>query len=151
MKCQDAEKYILLKDANELKKNKVGILAEHLESCEPCRQFEHMLTSAQNEFSFMNDPSNTALQNVLREARLNAPEKKKAVAFGWKPSLALAASAVIGLGIFLSAGNSDRIGMELVVSETQMLTAEDQLVSVMYSGISEDNLAFNFLMTYEGT
>ncbi len=39
--------------------------------------------------------------------------------------------------------------MEFVVTETQLLSAEDQIVSVMYEGLSDDDLAFNFLMTYE--
>ena len=34
------------------------------------------------------------------------------------------------------------------VTETQLLDSEDQVVSIMYDGLSEDDLAFNFLMTY---
>jgi len=39
--------------------------------------------------------------------------------------------------------------MELEVTNTQMMESEDQIVDVMYSGLSEDDLAFNFFMTFE--
>jgi hypothetical protein len=88
------------------------------------------------------------VQNVLREARLNVPEKKTFALFAWKPVLAMAASIAVVLGL-LMVPDGNKVGMELVVTETQLLNSEDQAVSVMYEGLSEDDLAFNFLMTYE--
>jgi hypothetical protein len=38
--------------------------------------------------------------------------------------------------------------MVYTVTETQLLDPDDQVVSIMYDGLSEDDLAFNFLMTY---
>ena len=48
-----------------------------------------------------------------------------------------------------SAFGPGKVGMEVVVTEGQLLEPDDQFVNVMYSGLSEDDLAFNFLMTYD--
>mgnify|MGYP001824644069 CR=1 FL=1 len=150
MNCQNSEKWMILKDSGELSDHKANELALHLQDCEPCRMFQLALTESRNAFDAMEEPSAKAVQNVLREARLNAPAQRKTIPlFGWKPALAMAASAVIGLGLFFSTFNFNKVGMELVVTESQLLGADDQVVSVMYSGFSEDDLAFNFLMTYE--
>lgn len=149
MKCHDAEKYILLQESGELPTGKANALATHLHDCEPCREFQFALFESHATQIPQAEPSAKVLQNVLREARLNAPAQRKAQIFAWKPALAMAASFVIALGLFLGAVSPDKVGLELVVTETQMLESEDQLVSVMYSGVSEDDLAFNFLMTYE--
>ena len=63
--------------------------------------------------------------------------------------MAVAAAVVVALGLFLGIYNPNRIGMEIDVTDVQLLTPEDQVVSVMYDGLSEDDLAFNFLMTFE--
>ncbi len=149
MKCQDAEKLLLLQDSGELSGGKAKLLRVHLQECEPCRQFQSMLIEAQSTFAAVEEPGVKAMQNVLREARLYAPEKKHLKIFSWKPALAMAASLMIGLGFFSLTLRPDKVGMEFVVTETQLLDAEDQVVDVMYSGLSEDDLAFNFLMTYE--
>ena len=90
------------------------------------------------------------MQDILREARLQAPEKKKSRIILFRPAWAAAASLLIGLGVFFSTFSPDKVGLELMVTDTQMLNAADQLESVMYDGLSDDDLAFNFLMTYEG-
>lgn len=149
MKCHEAENYILLQDSGELPTDKTNALAAHLHDCEPCRKFQFTLLQSHTAFEVQEEPSVKAIQNVLREARLNGPDKKKARIFQWKPALAMAASLVIALGLFLATVSPDKVGMEFVVTETQLLESQDQLVSVMYSGVSEDDLAFNFLMTYE--
>ncbi|MEA2067908.1 MAG: hypothetical protein U9P12_01795 [Verrucomicrobiota bacterium] len=150
MKCQKAEKLILLQDSGEMAEKQANPLAAHLHDCEPCRQFQHALIESAASFQSLEEPPAKAMQNILREARLNAPEKEPAKVFGFKPALAMAASLVIGLGFFFSAFGPDKVGLELVMTETQLMESADQLVSVMYSGLSEDDLAFNFLMTYEG-
>lgn len=149
MTCQDAEKLLLLKDSGELNRRKGCELDTHLIECTSCRKFQHTLESATMIVTPDQDPPTKAVQNVLREARLSAPQIKKAKLFFLKPAFAMATAVMIGMGIFYSISNNEKIGMELVVTETQLLNIEDQIVRVMYSGLSEDDLAFNFLMTYE--
>jgi len=149
MKCNEAEKLILLQDSGELVGNHAAILPAHLNGCERCRDFQQSIEDSRLAIPAMEEPSAKVVQDILRAARLNAPEKKPARIFGLKPALAMAASVMIGLGIFFSAFDHGKVGMELDVTETQLLGSNDQIVSVMYSGLSEDNLAFNFLMTYE--
>jgi predicted anti-sigma-YlaC factor YlaD len=150
MKCQEAEKLLLLQDSGEMAAKRANPLAAHLHDCDPCRKFQHALMEAHNSFQTLEEPSAKVMQDILREARLNAPEKKTARIFALRPALAMAASLLIGLGIFFTNFSPDKVGLELVVTETQLLSSSDQLVSVMYEGLSEDDLAFNFLMTYEG-
>jgi len=149
MKCNEAEKSILLQDSGELAGNRVNALTAHLNECENCRDFQQSIMESRITFHAMEEPGIKVVQDVLREARRLAPEKKSARIFGLKPALAMAASVMIGLGIFFSAFGPGKVGMELDMTETQLLESEDQIVSVMYSGLSEDDLAFNFLMTYE--
>jgi len=148
MKCQEAEKLLLLQDSGEMPPNQANALATHLHNCNACREFQHAMIESQGYFRTKAEPSAKALQDVLREARLNAPKKKSPTLSVWKPALAMAASIVVVFGILMAPGGN-KVGMELVVTETQLLEAEDQAVSVMYEGLSEDDLAFNFLMTYE--
>ena len=90
------------------------------------------------------------MNNIKREARRLAPEQKRIPLFvHWKPALAAAASVMIALGLFLSTFSPDRVGLELVMSDTELLNTQDQAISAMYDGLSEDDLAFNFLMTYD--
>ena len=149
MKCNEAEKFVLLQDSGELATKQTSKLAVHLNQCEPCRHFQHTLVESQSAFQTLEEPSAKVMQDILREARLNAPQKKPARIMGLKPALAMAASVMIGLGIFFTAFSPGKVGMELTMSETQLFDTEDQITSIMYSGLSEDDLAFNFLMTYE--
>lgn len=149
MKCNEAEKLLLLQDADELIDRQANLLLEHLKACENCRDFEQSVTESRLAFHAMEEPPAKIVHNVLREARLNAPTAKPAGIFGLKPALAMAASVLIGLGLFFSAFGPGRVGLEMVFSETQLLDSDEQIVSVMYSGLSEDDLAFNFLMTYD--
>jgi predicted anti-sigma-YlaC factor YlaD len=148
MKCNEAEKWILLENSGESSKH-TGGLAAHLHDCEPCRRFQHALMEAQAVFEPVNEPSATVLNTVKREARRLAPEGRRARIVYWKPALAMAASVLIALGLFFTAVGRDTVGLELMMTETELLDTSDQVVSVMYSGLSEDDLAFNFLMTYE--
>ena len=148
MRCNEAEKWILLEHSGESTKHSGG-LAAHLHDCEPCRRFQHALVEAQVSFQAGSEPSATVLNNVKREARRLAPEEKQAKFIYWKPALAMAASVLIALGLFFTAFGPDTVGLELMMTETELLDTSDQIVSVMYSGLSEDDLAFNFLMTYE--
>ncbi len=149
MKCNKAEKLILLRDSGEMAERLANPLAAHLHDCKSCQRFQHALMESQGIFLSKEEPGAKAMQNVLREARRNAPELHTAKTFHWKPALTMAASVMIGLGIFFSAYHPDSVGMELVVTETDLLDSADQIVSVMYSELSEDDLAFNFLMTFE--
>lgn len=148
MKCQKAEKTILLQGSGELSTRKVGVLAEHLHHCASCRDFQQALVESENLCTPADEPGLKTMQCVLRETRLNAPSRKHVRIFGLKPVLAMASSLAIILGIFLSNTGSDKVGMVFTTTETQLLDPDDQVVGVMYDGLSEDDLAFNFLMTY---
>ena len=149
MKCNEAEKLVLLQDSGELAGHQADILSGHLEECKNCRNFQQSIAKTGLAFQNMEEPSAKVVQNILREAGLNAPHRKPSRIFGLKPALAMAASAMIGLGLFFTVFSPGKVGMELVVTENQLLDSEDQFVNVMYSGLSEDDLAINFLMTYE--
>jgi len=148
MKCNEAEKTILLQGSGELTSRKGGSLVAHLHDCASCREFQHALLESENRYSVMDEPSLKTMQSVLREARLNAPDRKHVRIFGLKPVLAMASSFAIILGVVLSNVSPDKVGMVFTVTETQLLDSDEQVVSVMYDGLSEDDLAFNFLMTY---
>jgi len=149
MKCTDAEKLLILQDSGELTGPRTDDVAAHLRTCVECSEFQRSLTQSRLAMGAMDEPDTKVVQGILRKARLNAPQRKPTVYFGFKPVLALAASVVIGLGLFFSAFGPGKVGMELEVTNTQMMESEDQIVDVMYSGLSEDDLAFNFFMTFE--
>jgi predicted anti-sigma-YlaC factor YlaD len=149
MKCNEAEKWILLQDSGEKTAKHTGALAAHLHDCEPCRRFQHALVESQDIYQAAEKPSAAVLNHINREARRLVPEKLHAKIMCWKPALALAASLMIGLGIFFSNTRPDTIGLELIMTEAELLDTSDQITLVMYDGLSEDDLAFNFLMTYE--
>ena len=147
MKCYKAEKSVLLLDSGELSTRKSVVLEEHLHTCASCREFRRTLVEPDNLYAPADEPSLKTLQNVLRETRLNAPNRKHMRILGLKPVLAMASLAIV-LGIFLSNVSSDKVAMVFTATETQLLDPDDQVVGVMYDGLSEDDLAFNFLMTY---
>jgi predicted anti-sigma-YlaC factor YlaD len=149
MKCNKAEKLILLEDSGELTGRRANDVEAHLRRCAECRVFQQSIAKSRLAFQSTEEPGSNVVQDILRQARLNAPQRKPAAIFGLKPVLAMAASVLIGLGLFFSAFGPGKVGMELDVTETQLLESGDQFVNVMYSGLSEDNLAFNFLMTFE--
>ena len=151
MNCKEAEKFILLEDSGELGSKKSRALVEHLSGCKPCRNFKALMFGAKTECGAQEEPSAKIVQDVLRIARIEAPERRKALFFGWKPAMATAASFLFIMGLMMTANmkSTDKVGMQLMVTETQLMESEDQVVSVMYEGLSEDDLAFNFLMTYE--
>ncbi len=150
MKCLEAEKSILLQDSGELGSSRIVELDEHLAGCDACRAFKQVLIASSSSFRAGEEPAVKTVQDVLRMARVHAPGRKHQHVFGLKPAMTLAAVAVAALGLFLGHYGPDRIGIEMMVTDTQLLTPEDQVVSVMYEGLSEDDLAFNFLMTNEG-
>jgi len=149
MKCNEAEKYILLKDSGELSGKHASELDAHVDTCLSCRQFAQLLKESSQLIEYAEEPSLRSVQNVLRTVRTNAPVKKRHAIFGYKPLLAAAASMVLLLGLLAGYINNHRIGLEMFLSDAQLMNAEDQVVSVMYEGLSEDDLAFNFLMTYD--
>ncbi len=149
MKCNNAEKLLLLQDSGELTNQQLGKLLTHIHNCEDCRSFQQAIVEIQENVQTRELPSETILNNIKREARKLAPQNKSFKIIYWKPAFALAASAMIGLGLFFSTYYPNRIGLELVMTETELFDIQDQIVSIMYSGLSEDDLAFNFLMTYE--
>lgn len=148
MKCNEAEKQILLQDSGEIAHQHIGALVAHLHDCEACRRFRHALMEAQENFQRLDEPSPAVLKQIQAEAHRCVPKSARIRGVVFKPLLALAASIVIVFGVFLAFDRSDAVGMEL--TEIELLDTHDQLVNIMYSGLSDDDLAFNFLMTYEG-
>lgn len=149
MKCNDAEKLILLQDSGELSGKRIAALDIHLGACESCRGFVQFLAESAKGVDIGEEPPVKIVQNVLRAARTSAPEKKHVSIFGLKPALSMAACLVILAGLLVGHFNRNRVGLELFMTDAQLLEPEDQVVSVMYEGLSEDDLAFNFLMTYD--
>jgi len=149
MKCSEAKNQILLQDTGEQAKKQIEALLSHLRKCDECRQFQEQLPLIRKNFQPLEEPPVAVLNEIKREARRLAPEGKQAKTLYWKPALAMAASVLIGLGIFLGNVHPNRVGLELVLTETELLAPADQAIDIMYGGLSDDDLAFNFLMTYE--
>ncbi|MBN2163451.1 MAG: hypothetical protein JXR25_01080 [Pontiellaceae bacterium] len=149
MKCKEAEISILLQDSGELGSAKAKALSEHLSECAPCREFKQVLVGAASVSLPEEEPPIRAIQDVMRMARIEAPERRKKIFFGWKPALASALSFVFIMGVMSTGLHTDKVGMQLMVTETQLMEPEDQVVTVMYEGLSEDDLAFHFLMSYD--
>ena len=150
MNCEHIQKLILLEDSGELSERHCSAMAAHVEKCADCRSFRQMLVDVRTATRPVAEPSENVLNTIKREARKRAPESKRAKVYHLKPALAMAASVVILLGLLIVPVSRDHVGLELVMSDTELLGTQDQIVSVMYDGLSEDNLAFNFLMTYDG-
>ena len=150
MKCTTAERLILLQDSGELAGKRSDALYTHLNECGECREYKISIMEAKSTAAApMKEPDAPIVQNVLREARMMAPNRKIISLVTLRPALAIAASMVIVLGLFLSSFAPGRVGMEMDITETQLMESSDQMVDVMYSGLSEDDLVFNFLMTFE--
>lgn len=150
MKCKEAEISILLQDSGELTHVRSLKLASHLDECESCRSFNRMMVESKAICEAEVDPSAKLMQDVMRTVRICAPAKKRISLHGLKPALAMAASFIVIVGVLFGNYSHNRVGMELVVTDAQMLDPADQVVSIMYDGLSEDDLAFHFLMTYQG-
>jgi hypothetical protein len=151
MNCEKAQKLLLLDDSGELSEHIYPLLQKHMRGCEPCREFQHILGETRETVEAVEGPSEKVLQNIRREARILAPTNKHQKTLYWKPAFAMAAAALIGLGLFFSSVRPEKVGLELVLTDAELLETSEQIVSVMYEGFSEDDLAFNFLMTYEET
>ena len=155
MNCKKAEKHILLQDSGELGTRKTVALEKHLSECKPCQEFKQILTSATQSLSITEEPAVKSMQNVLRAARQNTPSRPHHIPLMvLKPALGLSLAVLIGLNILSNKGpettsTPSQKSMVLVMNDTQFLEPEDQVVSIMYDGLSDDDLAFNFLMTYE--
>ncbi len=149
MKCSEIEKLILLKDSGELTGTPTHRLSSHLNTCENCQQFSELLTQSKKTFQPLEEPPVAVVNEIKREARRLAPKKRQPLILYRKPVFALAASVLIGLGIFFSHVTPNRDGLEIVLTETELLDPQDQAIDIMYGGLSDDDLAFNFLMTYE--
>jgi len=149
MKCFEAEKWILLKDSGELDAKRRKLLQAHLENCESCSEFEQMLKTVKPACEVYVEPPAEAVYNVLRNAR-NRRGKKSLRMLYWKPALALAASVLIVLGLFFSYLKPAREVVP-VFTENDILDLDTQILTVMESGLSEDDMVFDFLMTYQGT
>lgn len=149
MRCPEIEKLILLQDAGKLSAARAEKLAAHLLGCADCRDFQQALRAVRTVPDVLEEPGAAVVNNVLREARCRAPQSRRVVHFGLKPALAMAASLVIALGLFLTANQPGKVGLELEVTARQLMDSEDQIVDVMYGGLSEDDLVFNFAMTFD--
>lgn len=149
MKCVEAEKSIILQDSGELVTSQLRELEAHLSGCESCQQFQSILLGSRTVLTASHEPPVKVVQDILRQFRIHAPAPRTHHVFGWKPAAAMAAAAVIILGVFLGNYDIDKVGIQFDIADAQLLELEDQVVSVMYDGLSEDDLAFNFLMTFE--
>ena len=159
MNCKKAEKLILLEASGELSSKKLTELNKHLSGCKSCRKFQKFTNVAMCPTD-MEEPTAKSIQNVLRAARQNAPQQashRNIPLLVLKPALGLTAVVAIALQLLpsnpeapLSQPVATSDNMVIVMNDAQFLEPEDQVVNVMYEGLSEDDLAFNFLMTYEG-
>ena len=151
MKCENAEKWILLTDSGELNDRRSKVLRSHLETCDSCRRFEKTLLFVKPVSEPLSEPPVATIQNIMREARrLNEPKSVKILY--WKPAMAMAASVLIACGIFFaysSLGPSQN--HPLAFMETYILELDNEISRSAEANQSEDDLAFNFLMTYEET
>ena len=152
MKCSEAKKRILMRDSGELKPSAGAGLVSHLRSCAECRRFEEALRVSREAFQPLEEPSAAVLAEIKREARRLAPQRRPVLVSLWKPALAMAASLLVVLGIHLGrAGTGKGEGQgEGGLTATQLLDPQDQVVEVMYAALSDDDLAFDFLMSYDG-
>lgn len=149
MTCETAEKLILLQDSGELSDQDAAAVESHLRRCDKCRTYQRSLAAGRLAFGAMQEPDEQLVREVLQDARMLAPRRSVHLHIGLKPALAIAASLVIAAGLFFSAFSPGKVGMEWEVTDAQLMDSDDQVVDIMYSGLSEDDLAFNFLMTFE--
>lgn len=149
MKCKTAEKLILLEDSGELSGDRYNALDAHLSGCPACKDYKTSLLESKLAVPSMEGPEEPLVRNVLREARLMAPTQKRVKIYGVRPAFVMAASLAMAFGLFFSSFHPGEVGMEMDLPETLLMESSDQMVDVMYSGLSEDDLAFNFLMTFD--
>ena len=149
MNCKEAENAILLDESGEMNPRRKQALEIHLAECKTCRGLQSTAAEVVKHFAPRAEPSSKAMTAVLREARLRAPDAKPFFLFTPKPALAAAACIAMLAGLLFFSLDRKPTETELIVSEVQLLEPTEQMASIMYSGLSEDDLAFNFLMTYD--
>lgn len=149
MKCSNIENWILLNDANELPQKYRKPLTQHLETCESCQAFEKLLHDSRMQPA--HEPPQALVDQILREARQQTPKKAPKTLLFIKPfSLALAATVLIAIGISFFHPKHLEQQAEFVITESQILTVDYTVSSILEDTLTEDDQALNFLMTYDG-
>jgi len=147
--CEQIKNQILLED-------KEGLPSEvltHLEYCESCREFHGMIARFKTSplFAAKDEPSLDVLNEVKREIRRRVPSRSLTVWRRWRPALVMAASFVVLLAFVLQKNTPQTANVGIVLTEMDVLDSQEQVANAMNDSFSEDDLAFNFVMTYDGT
>ena len=147
MTCENIKNQILLKDTAALSSE---VLA-HIKQCQSCHEFQQTLKQSQHLFQPADQPSEALLNEVKREARRQTPSRSLHIWRRLRPLLASAASITILLGIVFTRHPQQKINPAIPFAEIEILDAQDQVASAVNESFSEDELAFNFIMTYDDT
>jgi anti-sigma factor RsiW len=147
MKCSDYEKQMLLYESQELPPRERRQLESHLKTCASCCSFLHLLQKSVQEPA--DEPSIDCLHTVNEMLRQKAPLRSRPIHLR-RRAIAIAASLLIGLGLFALLYPQEKVGLELTLRDTQLLEMDEQLVESIYLSLTEDDLAFNFLMMSDG-
>lgn len=151
MNCKHYQKQILLQDAGELPKRQRIRLAHHIQACPACHALQEEIQTLHSASRANAEPSNAVLSSVHRMARQMAPTPRRATAYPlFKPAFVGAvASLAILLALIAKPSSSDKAYTEFVLLDAQLLEPHEQVAHVINNGFSDDDLAFNFLMTYD--
>jgi len=147
MTCENIKNQILLKEPAALSPE---VLA-HIKRCSSCQEFQQTLSQSQHLFQPTDQPSEALLNKIKHEARRQVPSHSLHIWRRLRPLLATAASVTILLGIVLTRHPQQKINPAIPFAEIELLDAQDQVASAVNESFSEDELAFNFVMTYDDT
>ncbi len=106
MNCQQAEQWLLLKDAGELPARNRLRLEDHLDGCASCRSYQDDLervTAVVRRSLPAGAPAERALAAILETACTRKPVQRipKWIRLVWRPALAAAALLMLCLGGWL--------------------------------------------------
>jgi len=143
MTCEKTKNQILLEDTARLSAE----VSTHLKQCESCRDFQQIVTQSKKIFLPADQPSEALVDQIKNEAQRLAPSRSLKIWRRLRPTLAMAASFAILLGFVLTNTPQTEGISGLTLNETDLLNSQDQLLNVTTESFSEDDLAFNFMMT----
>jgi hypothetical protein len=145
MTCKKVEKIILSTPRDTPLPLQVS---KHLQECATCRELLQTLQFFQKNSSIPIDPPTEIMENIFQQARKNVPTSSSEKRIFYpilRPALAAAALFILLIGIFISLPPVPTLQIPLVASDLQSL--QEQSISIMYQGFSEEDLAVEFLMS----